>query len=389
VKISERTVKSLSLPEQGNSIHYDDELTGFGVRITAAGAVAFILNYRVAGRERRITIGRHPEWSAEAARTEALNLKHEIRNRRDPLVAREKEHGEPLFADLARDYMEIYALKNKRASSVRNDRQMLERIILPKLGRLRVIAVGQRDIEILHGSLKATPYRANRVLSLLSKMFNLAIEWKLRADNPAKNVERYHEDTRETWLDMGQLRRLEAALTRYPDPEAADALRLLILTGARTGEVLKAEWPQFDLERGVWTKLSHHTKQQKIEHVPLSRVALVILRDMAKRSSTSHLFPGKHGARVTLRRPWMQVLRSAGLADAVEKNGKRVWKPKVRIHDLRHTFASHLVSRGESLHKVGKLLGHTSPQTTARYAHVDDRALRDTTNNFVYRRLKK
>jgi len=121
----------------------------------------------------------------------------------------------------------------------------------------------------------------------------------------------------------------------------------------------------------------------------LSRAALSILSDLAERRKGDHLFPSRygHGPRVTLRRPWVQVLKAAGLATAEKYQGKRRqltrYRPTVRIHDLRHTFASHLVSRGESLHKVGRLLGHTSPQTTARYAHIDDAALRDTANNFV------
>ncbi len=255
-------------------------------------------------------------------------------------------------------------------------------------------AVGQRDIERLHGSLKDTPYQANRVLALLSKMFRLAAEWNWREDNPVRGVARYHEDKRETWLTIAELSRIERALGEYQDPEAADALRLLIVTGSREGEVLSADWSQFDLERGVWTKPSHHTKQKRVEHVPLNRAAIAILAKMQEDRRSNYLFPGKQGPRVTLRRPWVQVLRAAGLVDEYEVLGKRRrplkrFRPKVRIHDLRHTFASHLVSRGESLHKVGKLLGHTSPQTTARYAHLDDKALRATANSFgdVYRRL--
>jgi integrase len=220
-------------------------------------------------------------------------------------------------------------------------------------------------------------------------MFSLAIEWKWRDDNPARGIPRYQEDKRETWLSEVQLRRLETALRGYQDQEAADAIRLLIVTGARAGEVLQAEWSQFDLDRGVWTKPSHHTKQKKIEHVPLNRAALSILSDLAERSDSGHLFPGRRGPgpRVTLRRPWIQVLKAAGLTTEKRVRGKRRelirHVPTVRIHDLRHTFASHLVSSGESLHKVGRLLGHTSPATTARYAHIDDAALRDTSNKFV------
>lgn len=395
MNITEKLVKSLTPPRGGNVIHYDDDIPGFGVRITAQGSVAFVLNYRVNSRERRFTIGKYPVWSALAARDEAKLLRRAIDDGQDPMAEREAAAGEPLVADLADKIMQARE-KKKRAATLRNDRSMLDTIILPKLGRMRVSAVGQRDIESLHGSLKATPYRANRVLALLSSMFNTAIEWKwLQNSNPCKGVERYHEDRRETWLNGEQLTSLSRALDEYPDQNAADAVRLLITTGAREGEVLHAEWSQFDLKRGVWTKPSHHTKQRKIEHTPLGRAAMMIVAKMAaNKSDDSYLFPGQQGARVTLRRPWIQVLKAAGLAEGIEKRGKRrhvvtVWKPKVRVHDLRHTFASHLVSHGESLYTVGRLLGHTLPSTTARYAHVDDTALRETANVFQYPRLRK
>jgi integrase len=356
------------------------------VRITAAGVVAFILNYRIVGRERRYTIGRYPELSADAARNEALELRAKIRKGVDPLQERDSSRTEPLVSDLAHDYIERHALPHKRPGSIRNDRQMLDRIVLPRLGRHRVSAITRRDVQALHNSRKATPYHANRVLSLLSKMFALAIEWGWRDDNPAEGVERFHEDRRERWLTKDELARLETALREYPDLETADALRLLILTGARSGELLKAEWPQFDLERGTWTKPSHHTKQNKIETVPLNRAAIAILTDLFERPRSNYVFPGREqGSRVTLRRPWIQVLKAAGLTTAEQVPGKHGrmltrHKPTVRIHDLRHTFASHLVSSGQSLHIVGKLLGHTLPSTTARYAHLDDKALRASTN---------
>jgi len=388
--ISQKMVKALKPPSDGNRIYYDDEINGFGVRITAAGAVSFVLNYYFAGRERRITIGRYPEWSADAARDEVLTLRQKITKRIDPLDERERGRGEPLMTDLAKDYMERHALPHKRPTSVRNDREMLDGIILPRFGRLRACAVGRRDIELLVSSLKSTPYRANRVLSLLSKMFSLAIEWKWRTDNPAHGIPRYHEDKREVWLSSEQLDSLELALNSYPEPDAADALRLLILTGAREGEVLKAMWEQFDLQRKRWTKPSHHTKRKEVEHTPLNEAALMLLKRMAARKNGSpYLFPGRQGtaARVTLRRPWVQVCKAAGLATEQRIEGKRRelirYRPNVRIHDLRHTFASHLVSRGESLHVVGKLLGHTQPQTTYRYAHVDDEALRKASNRFA------
>jgi integrase len=220
-------------------------------------------------------------------------------------------------------------------------------------------------------------------------MFAEAMRWKWAKENPARGVERYQEHKRERWLQDDELKRLNTALDKYPDQSAANAIRLIALTGSRKGEVLKAKWDEFDLERGVWTKPSHHTKQKKVEHIPLSSAALELLLKMKPENAVGPLFPGKdkEASRVSLRKPWVQVLKAAGLAEAITKKGKRrhevtKYKPLVRIHDLRHTFASHLVTKGTSLQIVGKLIGHTQIATTQRYAHLADSALREATNTF-------
>jgi integrase len=401
--INDKAVRDLEAPPRcGSVVFYDagsrsvPRIPGFGVCVTANGAKSFVLNYSLDGRERRYTLGRHLEISASQARADALAWRAKIRDGVDPLAERDRRATEPTMHVLAQDYLERHARPKKRLSSIREDEKLL-RIMLPALGDFRVRAVTRRDVEDLHRGLIATPYRANRMLALLSKMFNLAIEWGWRPDNPAKGIQRFQEDKRETWLTVDQLQRLINALANYPDQNAANALRLLILTGAREGEVLSATRNQFDLNRGIWTKPSHHTKQKKTEHVPLSRAAIELLVGMKQGASGPCLFPGRldpsgKTSRVTLRRPWVQVCKAAGLAHVEKIQGKRVidgearvllrWKPSVRLHDLRHTFASHLVSSGESLYVVGKLLGHTEPSTTARYSHLADSAPRDAVNSF-------
>jgi integrase len=394
MKISQKSVKRLKPPAKGShsKVWYDDKAIGFGVRVSEAGVKAFVLNYSVAGRERRVTIGRWGQndgWSADAAREKARRLRVKIDEGIDPLREEETARGELTLADLADDYVKDYALIHKREKSVYEDRRMLEKIILPKLGRLRVSAIGRRDIESLHNSQKRTPYQANRVLSLLSKIFTFAMGRNMRADNPAKGIPRFHEDKREAWFSVEQLQKFADALDAYPEQDAADALRLLIVTGARPHEVIGAEWPMFDLQRGVWTKASHHTKQKKDDHLPLNPSALMILRRMWEERTGQYLFPGRSpgSARTTLRNAWKQVCKAAGFATEYGVKGKRGkllprWKPKFRVYDFRHTFASHLVSRNISLLLVGKLLGHTQAATTYRYAHVADSALRDVTNEF-------
>ena len=300
---------------------------------------------------------------------------------------RNQSRLEPTLGDLASEYLKRHAIPNKRPTSLRMDLQMINKIVLPKMGNLRLKAVGRRDLEALHASMNGSPYAANRVLSLLSKMFSLAIEWKWTTENPARGILRNQEGRRERWLTTEEIQRFREALDAYSDQNAANALRLLLLTGSREGEVLKAEWEQFDFERGVWTKPSHNTKQKRVEHIPLSGPALKLLESMSPEDAVGPLFPGAEGgARVSLRRPWMQACKAAGLVVTTEVQGKRKmltrYRPTVRIHDLRHSYASHLVSNGVSLHIVGKLLGHTQAATTMRYAHLQDGTLRDATNRF-------
>jgi integrase len=378
----------MTAPEFGNRIEWDAEVSGFGVRITAAGIVSFVLDYRIFGRQRRYTIGRYPELTATAARDEALTLKKRIREGHDPMEERKEFRSEPTLGDLAVEYMASEKAQKKRANSIRNDKRMLEKIIRPKIGKLRLRAIGRRDVEGLHTSLKDTPYQANRVLALLSAMFTYAIEdLKWLTTNPVVGIERYHEEKRERFLTMEEMRSFREALDNYHDQNAANVLRLLLLTGSRAGEVLKARWEEFDLDRGVWTKPSHHTKQKKKEHVPLNSAALDLLASMRPAKVAGPLFPGANGkARVTVRRPWVQACKAARLVEAITRLGKRrkitVYKPTVRVHDLRHNFASHLVSNGVSLEVVGKLLGHTQAATTMRYAHIQDDSLRAATNTF-------
>jgi integrase len=193
-----------------------------------------------------------------------------------------------------------------------------------------------------------------------------------RADNPTDEIELFPEEKRQRWLREDEMERLTEALAKHPNQPAVSAIRLLLLTGARKGEVLSAKWKDFDLKLGIWTKPSLHTKQKRTEHLPLSDAALALLADMCKESNDDYLFPGRRpGCPLeNIRNVWAELCKSAQLEN-------------VRIHDLRHTFASHLVSGGVPLAVVGKLLGHTQSQTTERYAHLAESPLRAATNKFA------
>lgn len=403
ILLTENAVKKLE-PKEGSYVRYDTEIRGFGVRVTERGTKTFILNYSFNGTERRYIIGFYPaEHSAQSARAKASTLRTMIREGKDPIEQRELDEHQKLsqrtVTELSQAYLERHAV-NKRASSIRNDKSMLNRTILPRYGTRAVNAVTQRDVEILMRDLKATKYRANRVRSLLSKMYTLAIGWKWLTENPVKGVPKYPESKREKWLTLDELENLEKALDAYPGQDSANVIRLLIETGSREGEVLNARWEQFDLKRGTWTKPHDATKQKTTEHLPLSDAALKVLKKMATKKTGSsktlpesgYLFPGSGTgkgtgkARVTIHRAWVQCCKAAGLAKEVKVPGVyrelSRWKPILRIHDLRHTYASHLVSSGVSLPIIGELLGHRQPATTARYAHVAAEAARKAANTF-------
>jgi integrase len=368
-----------ALPKpNGDVFLWDNSLKGFGVRVKPSGARSYLYQYRNAhGTSRRITFGQHGRITIDQARELAGRATAAIARGEDPAESRRALREASSIRDLVEDYLERHAPK-KRASSRRNDQSMLDRYVLPRLGSRKVADVTRGDIERLHLTFKTTPYAGNRVLSLLGKLFVLAIAAGWRADNPCRGVVRYQEDRRERWLSDEELKRLLEALNASTNQRAAGAIKLLLLTGSRRGEVLSARWEDFDLDRGVWTKPSHHTKQQRIEHVPLSPSALQLLAALKAKTDagddkerSEFLFPGRVDGQslVEIKKAWAKVLDVAGL-------------PGLHLHDLRHTYASHLVSAGVSLHVVGRLLGHTQAATTHRYAHLSDDALRHATDRF-------
>ncbi len=382
VRITKQLLVALSRPPKGNRVTWDSEVTGFGVRITAAGSIAYVLRYVFQGQERRITIGKHPDLTPSAAREKAIIMRGAITDGFDPLVARVEAREAPTVADLCQDYLERHAKPKKRPTSISNDTSMIDRHIKPELGTKKVAFVTRREIDELHQGLKDTPYQANRLLALLSKMFSLAVSWGWRTDNPAQGIERFQEQKRHRWLSTDEIAKLARALEKHPNQRAANAIRLLLLTGARRGEVLSATWGQFDLKRRVWTKPSSHTKQKREEHVPLSAPALALVSKMKTDAIKSlgseealkeipYLFPGDAEGKPVqhIKKAWASICKFAGIENA-------------RMHDLRHTYASHLASSGLSLPLIGRLLGHTQASTTQRYAHLADDPLRKATDSF-------
>ncbi len=370
-KITDKLVRDLPPPAAGNRIVYDTDIKGFGLRITASGHKAFVLNYSLAGRERRYTIGDYgrDQWTVDAARKRAGELRRQVADGEDPLASRVEARTAPTVADLCRRFEEEH-LPKTRPSTQRSYRQIIDADILPELAHRKVAAVTFSDIDGLHRKItrRGASYRANRTVAVLSKMLSLAIRWGWRQDNPAKGIERNQEEKRHRYLSGDELARLTVALSEHRDQHAVNIIRLLLLTGARRGEVQAARWADIDLENGVWTKPGSTTKQKTLHRVPLSAPARQLLSELRATAApdAEFVFPSGDGHRVEIKHNWAAICRVAGIANA-------------RIHDLRHTYASVLASSGLSLPIIGALLGHSQPATTARYAHLFDDPLRAAT----------
>jgi integrase len=369
-RLTEKLVRDLPAPAKGNRIYYDETLPGFGVRVTAAGHRSFVLNFRTReGRERRLTIGSPPTWSLIAARANAAEHRRRIDAGEDPLGNLQADREAPTMRDLAVRF-ERNHLARLRHSTVKEYKALITNEILPKLGALKVAAITPADIDKLHRQMSSrAPYRANRLAALLSKLFALGIRWHLRTDNPVQGLTRNHEEKRSRYLTPVELPALTAALQEHDDPQAADIIRLLLLTGARSSEVLSATWEQFDLDAEVWTKPSGRTKQKKEHRVPLSAPAVELLKRIYDgRGTAVNVFPSHRTGtpRTIIKKNWARVCAAARITG-------------LRLHDLRHSYASMLVNEGLSLPVIGGLLGHSRPETTARYAHLQDCTMRAAT----------
>jgi site-specific recombinase XerD len=376
-RITKRTVDKL---QPGESV-WDSETKGFGVR-RQREAKNFFLKFRFGGRQRWYTIGRHGSpWTVEMARDRAKVLLGMVADGKDPALIRDGLKGRPTVADLCDRYLTEYASHHKKASSAKTDRSNINNHVKPLIGRLLVGEVTSADMEAFKLSVRtgktATGAKvgprggskvsggtgvANRCLALVSKMFNLAERWNLRPSNsnPARHVERYPEHAMERFLSDEELARLANVLAvsetaGSESPFAIAAIRLLLFTGARVNEILSLCWEHVDFERALLNLPDSKTGKKPVF---LSPTALQVLTDLPRLEGNPHVIVGKkQGAHlVNIRKPWHRIRGRAGLDD-------------VRLHDLRHTFASMAAAEGLSLLMIGRLLGQKQAVTTQRYAH--------------------
>ena len=368
-RLNKRAIDAATYQGRGGCYLWDIETRGFGLRIYPSGRKSFVITYNAKGRQRFYTLGRFGEMTLPEARTEALELIARARKGEDPSGDRRAAYRAPAVADLADRYMDEHARIKKKARSVKRDRQTWDRCVLPRLGRRKVADIERADVAKLIADMADTPAMANKVITLLSKAFNLAEIWGLRPEgsNPCRHVSRYREESRERFLSDRELSRLgdvlaEAEQTWGVSPHAIGAIRLLVLTGCRSSEILTLRWAEVDFERRCLRLPDSKTGRKT---VMLNAGALQILNDLERVNGNPFVIPGlKRGThRSSLQPLWERIREQAEL-------------PDVRIHDLRHTFASFGVNAGLNLPVIGRLLGHSKTATTERYAHLADDPVR-------------
>lgn len=395
IKLTKRRVHAL-LPRADRFDIYDSDLSGFAVRVTPDGVKTFSLVYRAgtgrAAPKRRMTIGRYGPLTVEEARQIARKSLSDVLRGCDPAVERAQDKRAPTLARLGVDYLADVRIRRK-TTTAREYTRLWERHVCPALGTHRVVDVRPADIARLHSTMRDTPYSANRVLALLGSFFTYAERQGIRPKrtNPAHEIETFAERSRERFLTQAEVVRLGNALnlaeraglppastrrrkwktgaTAKHRPKSADkpkpanpfavaAIRFLLLTGWREREALTLRWDDVDFARGIAT-LSDSKTGKSVRAI--GAPALLLMSELPRFDGSPYVFPGRSPGQplVEINRVWYAVRHAARLED-------------VRLHDLRHSFASVSASSGGSLLIIGKLLGHRESATTAKYAHLLD-----------------
>lgn len=366
-KITKRTLDAM----RPGKLVWDSEIKGFGARCQRQ-AKTFVIKYRYNGRQRWYTIGQYGSpWTVDNARARAKAVLGSVAEGKDPAAIRDNLRNRPTIIELCDRFLEEHAYEHKKASSIRSDEMNIRNHIKPFMGRMHVAEITRADVDALKLAVKTGKTAtgvvtggqtvANRCLALFSKMMNLAEQWGLRPEgtNPCRHVTKYKENPRERFLSEAEISRLSDVLTKMEaieTPYVIGAIRLLLMTGARLTEILGAKWDYVDFERAVLSLPDSKTGSKEIF---LPAPALEVLSKLPRLEANPFVIAGhREGAHlVNLQKPWRRIRKAAELED-------------VRIHDLRHSFASAAAASGMSLPMIGRLLGHQQAQTTQRYAHL-------------------
>jgi integrase len=402
MRITKRLVDSLGA-RTSEFFVWDSKLPGFGIRVQPSGVMSYVVKYRAgSGRKaptRRLTLGRVGKITPDKARTLAKGKLGDVAHGLDPAAVKSAERRAATLKELADVFLSEHVEAKRKPSTASHYRDLLQRIVLAELGSRQGDKVTTADLARLHLRMKSRPYQANRMLAVVGSLYAFAGKRKLvpAGFNPARGIDKYPEQGRERFLSAPELGRLGSAIreaetvgipwqvnTTKPTAKhapkdknrrtaisqhAAGAIRLLILTGARLGEILNLRWEHVDLERGLLSLPDSKTGKKAIV---LNAPAMAVLAGLPRIGA--YVIAGQEAGahnekpRADLNKPWRSIARRAGLQG-------------LRIHDLRHTHASFGAGAGLGLPIIGKLLGHARASTTQRYAHLDTDPLRRASNH--------
>lgn len=397
-RLSKRSVDGAEI-RPGRYTLFDDVLKGFGLRVYPTGKKVWVIEYRPDGggraiSKRRLTLGSAGTLTPEEARKAAQKALAQVRLGRDPAHDKEQSRRAVSVEALSKQFLSDHVDIKRKPSTQAHYRYLLEQILVPALGAMKAAAVSRRDLAKIHAAMRATPYQANRLLAVAGAMYSFGNKRGLVPEgfNPARGIEKYREHRRETFLKPDEIERIGVALREaetvgipwsssdakptskhLPKPEhrrtvlgqhATAAIRLIMLTGARLREILELRWDEVDFGRGLLLLPDSKTGQKPIV---LNAASIAILSSLPRLGSFVIAGEDPDKPRADLNKPWRLIRTRAGLDG-------------VRIHDLRHTFASLGAGVGMGLPIIGKLLGHRQAATTARYAHLDTDPLKRATN---------
>ena len=434
-RLTKRTIDAATYTGTGNArcMLWDEDPPGFGLRLFPSGKRSFVLSYRVNNRKRMVTLGAYGALTLDQARKLARRELAKVEaGTADPLEERQKATRGETVAELCAAYMDRHGNAKKTSG---DDQRRIDRYILPAWSNLKAAAIKRADVAALHSRIgkAGKPYEANRVLALLSKMFELGRRWGYVPEdhvNPARDIDRFKEAKRDRWITPEELPHLAAAINAEPNESARFGLWLYLLTGARKSELLHARWEDVDEARAELRIAD--TKAGRTHYIPLSGAALALLRKIPRRPGNPYILPGK-GPReattaakaaapaplVNISKPWNRVRTAATLARWREepevaalihrlteqrtasksKHTAKGWTPTpslaeireaaaaealylppaiddVRLHDLRRTVGSWLAQAGNSLHLIGRVLNHSNASTTQVYARFGEDSVR-------------
>jgi integrase len=354
-RLTKQLIDETPFPAAGQVFVRDTPLRGFALRVTQ-GRKSFILEKRIRGRMRRLTLGPYGPLTVDQARKLAAMHVGAIAQGDDPAQVRQDRLHEPTFGDLTAQYLERHA---PRKRSGRDDQGMLTSHLAVFRTR-KLTDLNRNDVARLHAQVGETaPYRANRLVALLRKMFNLARDLGLHAgENPATRIQMFSEESRDRFVQPEELPRLFQAIAEEAGPAVRAVVLTALLTGARRTEVLTMRWDEVSLTRAEWR--IPQTKAGRPHLLPLPHALVATLRSLSRVEGNPYVFVGQHGVGHLhdMKRAWERIRMKAGIRD-------------VRLHDLRRTVGSWLAGSGESMPLIGTVLNHRDVSTTAIYARLN------------------